>query len=76
MARKEVAEIIMRNVYSYNEPQLRDQLESYILGETNTAPSGNDLRKKISIYQAYGFDQLGCFDENKNFIDNEDRVVV
>lgn len=52
MARKEAAEIIMRNVYSYNEPQLRDQLESYILGETNTAPSGNDLRKKISIYQA------------------------
>ena len=76
MARKEVAEIIMRNVYSYNEPQLRDQLESYILGETNTAPSGNDLRKKISIYQAYGFDQLGCFDENKNFIDNEDGEVL
>ncbi|MFR3817682.1 MAG: DUF4132 domain-containing protein, partial [Fusobacterium varium] len=76
MARKEAAEIIMRNVYSYNEPQLRDQLESYILGETNTAPSGNDLRKKISIYQAYGFDQLGCFDENKNFIDNEDGEVL
>ncbi|WP_462425489.1 DUF4132 domain-containing protein [Fusobacterium varium] len=76
MARKEAAEIIMRNVYSYNEPQLRDQLESYIFGETNTAPSGNDLRKKISIYQAYGFDQLGCFDENKNFIDNEDGEVL
>lgn len=76
MAKREAAEIIMRNVYSYKEPQLREQLESYILGETNTAPSGNDLRQKISMYQAYGFDQLGCFDENKNFIDNEDGEVL
>lgn len=76
MARKEAAEIIMRNVYSYKEPQLKEQIESYILGETNTAPSGNDLRQKISMYQAYGFDQLGCFDENKNFIDNEDGEVL
>lgn len=76
MAKREAAEIIMRNVYSYKEPQLREQLESYILGETNTAPSGNDLRQKISMYQAYGFEQLGCFDENKNFIDNEDGEVL
>ena len=46
MARKEAAEIIMRNVYSYKEPQLKEQIESYILGETNTAPSGNDLDRK------------------------------
>ena len=76
MAKKEVAEIIMRNVYSYKDPQVREQLESYILGETNIAPSGNDIRQKMSMYQAYGFENMSCFDENKNFIDNEDGEVL
>lgn len=76
MAKREIAEIIMRNVYSYKDPQVREQLESYILGETNTAPSGNDIRQKISMYQAYGFENMSCFDENKNFIDNEDGEVL
>lgn len=76
MAKREVAEIILRNVYSYKDPQVREQLESYILGETNIAPSGNDIRQKMSMYQAYGFENMSCFDENKNFIDNEDGEVL
>ena len=58
MAKREVSEIILRNVYSYKDPQVREQLESYILGETNIAPSGNDIRQKMSMYQAYGFENM------------------
>ena len=76
MAARDMADIIMRSVYSYSKPELRDEIRDYILGDTATPPAGKDLSTRTAFYRLNRTDEMKCFDSKGDFLNNEEGEVL
>lgn len=77
MAARDMADIIIRSVYSYSKPTLRDEIKEYILGETTTPPTGKELSTIGSMfYRLQRTSEISCFDSQGNFLNNEEGEVL